>query len=117
MSRASGGRTVRTVRTGSFTANAVEDRVEVSIGDVQTRVSNWCFGVSMTGTLKGACKAVNPLETTQCVSTCQDVSERVRAIGRRRQRLVETTLEVSGEVRRRTDREHPGIGGRGHCER
>ena len=48
MSRASGGRTVRTVRIGSFTANAVEDGAEVSIGDVQTRVSNWCFGVSMT---------------------------------------------------------------------
>ena len=49
MSRASGGRTVRTVRIGSFTANAVEDRAEVSIGDVQTRVLNWCFGVSILG--------------------------------------------------------------------
>ena len=35
--------------SGSFTANAVEDGAEVSIGDVQTRVSNWCFGVSMLG--------------------------------------------------------------------
>ena len=49
MSRAFGGRTVRTVRSGSFTANAVEDGAEVSIGDVQTRASNWCFGVSMLG--------------------------------------------------------------------
>ena len=49
MSRASGGRTVRTVRIGGVTANAVADGAEVSIGDVQTRVSNWCFGVSMLG--------------------------------------------------------------------
>jgi len=45
MSRASGGRTVRTVRIGSFTANAVEDGADVSIGDVQTRVSN-CVSAS-----------------------------------------------------------------------
>ena len=44
-----GGRTVHTVRIGSVTANAVEDGSEVSIRDVQTRVSNWCFGVSMLG--------------------------------------------------------------------
>lgn len=49
MSRASGGRTVCTVRIGSFTANAVADRAEVSIGDVRTRASNWSFGVSMLG--------------------------------------------------------------------
>ena len=34
---------------GSFTANAVEDGAEVTIGDVQTRVLNWGFGVSMLG--------------------------------------------------------------------
>ena len=49
MSRASAGQTVRTGRIGSFTANTVEDGAEVSIGDVQTRLSNWCFGVSMLG--------------------------------------------------------------------
>jgi len=49
MSRASGGRTVRMARIGSFTANAVEDGAEVSIGDVQTRAANRCFGVSMLG--------------------------------------------------------------------
>ena len=62
MSRASGGRTVRTVRIGSFTANAVEDGAEVSIGDVQTRVSNGCFGVSMTERSKPFRKPVNPWE-------------------------------------------------------
>ncbi len=36
-------------RIGSFTANAVEDGAEVSIGDVQTRAANRCFGVSMLG--------------------------------------------------------------------
>jgi len=44
-----GAEPVRTVRIGGFTANAVSDGAEVSIGDVQTRVSNWCFGVSMLG--------------------------------------------------------------------
>ena len=43
------GRTVRTVRIGSFTTLAVEDGPEVAIEDVQTPVSNWCFGVSMLG--------------------------------------------------------------------
>ena len=52
----------RTVRIGSFTANAVEDGAVVSIGDVQTRVSNWCFGVSMTERSKPFRKPVNPWE-------------------------------------------------------
>ena len=90
MSRASGGRTVLTVRIGSFTANAVEDGAEVSIGDGQTRVLNWCFGVSMHGRWRTARGEVNLAETAHCVRTCQDVPERVRAFGRRRQRLVET---------------------------
>ncbi|MCY3808997.1 MAG: hypothetical protein OXG58_06165 [Gemmatimonadetes bacterium] len=49
MSRASAGGIVRTVRIGNFTTNAEEGGAEVSIGDVQTRVSDWCFGVSMIG--------------------------------------------------------------------
>jgi len=36
-------------RIGSFIANAVEAGAEVSIGDVQTRALNGCFGVSMLG--------------------------------------------------------------------
>ena len=90
MPRASGGGTVRTVRTGSFTKNAVADVAEVPTGDVRTRALNRCFGGLHVWTLKGLRKAVNPSETTQCVRTCQDVSERVGAIGRRRKRLAET---------------------------
>ena len=86
----SGVRTVRTVRTGSFTANAAEDGAEVSIGDVQTRVSNWCFGVSMPERWRTVRGEVNPSETPYCVRTCQDVSERFRSVGRRCQWPVRT---------------------------
>jgi len=49
MSRAFEGVTIRTVRIGSVTTNAVADGAEVSAGDMQTGVSDWCFGVSMLG--------------------------------------------------------------------
>ena len=53
----------------------------VSPRNTFTRVSNNCLGGSMLWTLKGHLQGVNPLETTQCVRTFQDVSEGVRAIG------------------------------------
>jgi len=54
-------------------------------------VLNWCFGVSMLGRWMNVGPEVNWSETPYCVRTCQVVSERVRANGRRRQRLVATT--------------------------
>ena len=78
------------VRIGSLTTNTVADDAEVSTGEVQIRVLNCCFGVSMLGRWMNAGPEVNRSETPYRVRTCQVVSERVRAIGRRRQRLVET---------------------------
>ena len=46
---ASNGGTVRKVWTGGFTANAFGNGVSMSLGEVHTRVLNWCFGVSMLG--------------------------------------------------------------------
>ena len=71
MPRASGVRTVRTVRIGSFTATAVADGAEVSIGDVQTRVSNWCFRRLHAWTLKDSPQGSQPGGNA---SLCQNVS-------------------------------------------
>ena len=90
MLRAAGDGTVRTVRIGSATTNTVADGAELSTGDVQFRVSNGCFGVSMIGCWMNADPEVNRLKTPYCVRTCQVVSGRVRAFGRRRQRRVRT---------------------------
>ena len=49
VSGTSGGGSVPKVRIGGFTTDAVGDGTEVSAGDVQTRVLNRCFGVSMLG--------------------------------------------------------------------
>lgn len=49
ISGALGGGAVPSVRIGAFSTNAVWDGAEVSTGDVQTRVVNWGFGVSMLG--------------------------------------------------------------------
>ena len=57
-----------------------------------------------------ACRAVNPSETTHCVRRCQNISERVKAIGHRRQRLIE--MPFAG-FRRGLGRSGPGGSGRG----
>ena len=49
ISGAFGCATVSGVRIGGFTSRAVADGAEASTADVQTRVLNWCFGVSMLG--------------------------------------------------------------------
>ena len=94
---ASNGGAVRKVWIGGFTANAFGNGVSMSLGEVHTRVLNCCFGAAIAWTLMVACRAVNPSETTHCVGMCQNVSERVRAIGYRRQRLVETPFAGSAE--------------------
>lgn len=47
ISAASGSVNVARFRIGVSTTNAVAGGAEVPAGDVQTRVSQWCFGVSM----------------------------------------------------------------------
>ena len=49
ISGAFGGGAVPRVRIGGFITNAVGDGAAVSPREVQTRVLNWCFGVSMLG--------------------------------------------------------------------
>ena len=94
MSRGSAGRTVRTVRIGSFTTNIVADGAGVSAGDVQARVSKLVFRRLHAWTLKERSAGSQP------VGGYPQVPRRFRASREVRSQLVTTASGASKRPRR-----------------